>query len=70
MNLDRVRGIIRTYIGIKHSFIYKGSRNQKEEFDGYITECYPYIFIIKTTEGVIKSFSYNDFIIKSIRILP
>ena len=69
MNLDRVRNIIRTYVGTKYSFIYKGSRNQIEEFDGVITECYPYIFIIETTEGSIKAFSYNDFIIKSIRIL-
>jgi len=69
MNLDTVRNKISLYLGEKHKFIYKGSRNQIDEFEGTIINCFPSIFVIKTTNGVIKSFSYNDFIIKSIKII-
>ena len=68
MNLNKIRDIIKTYMGKEHKFIYKGTRNQIEEFTGTITNCFPSIFIIETTSGI-KSFSYNDFIIKSIKII-
>ena len=69
MNLDRVKDIVKSYKNKKYKFIYKGSRNQIEEFEGIITDCFSSIFIIETTNGFKKSFSYNDFIIKNIRII-
>ncbi len=69
MNLDSARNKVKSYLGKKLSFIYKGSRNQKEEFEGFITDCFLSIFVVETTSGVKKSFSYNDFIIKSIKII-
>lgn len=69
MNLDKVKAIVKTYMNKKYRFIYKGSRNQIEEFEGTIIDCFPSIFIIETTNGIKKSFSYNDFIIKNIKII-
>ena len=57
MNLERVKKIVRSYIGKKYRFIYKGSRNQIEEFDGIIVKCFPSIFLIETNNGTFKSFS-------------
>ena len=68
MNLDTIKKSVFDKIGKKYHFIYKGSRNQIEEFDGVITKCYPSIFIIELEDGTCKSFSYNDFIIKNIKI--
>ncbi len=55
--------------GKKCSFIFRGSRNQVEEFSGVITEIYPAIFIIKLEEGRVKSFSYSDILINNLKII-
>ena len=68
MNLDKIRNKVYEYINVPCKFIYKGSRNQVEEFNGMIVRCFPYIFLIKTEKGHYKSFSYSDFIIKNIII--
>lgn len=69
MNLDYAKNKIKEKLGIPLKFIYKGARNQVEEFEGTIVKCFPSVFIVETTDNVIKSFTYNDFIIKSIRII-
>ena len=68
MNLNRVKEMFKEKINIPCSFVYKGPRNQIEEFDGKIIQCFPSIFIVCTTDNVIKSFTYNDFIMKNIKI--
>ena len=68
MNLDRAKEKIRSYQGKTYNFIYRGTRNQIEEFEGVITKCFSSVFIIETNTGVIKSFTYNDFIVKNIKI--
>ncbi len=70
MNLDTARNKVKSYLGIHLKFIYKGARNQIEEFEGKIINCYKSIFIIETDNHGIKSFTYSDFIIKNIKILP
>ena len=47
----------------KLRFKYNGSRNQIDEFVGYIECLYPNIFTIRLIDGRIKSFSYNDVLI-------
>ena len=69
MNLDYAKELIKKELGKKLNFIYRGSRNQIEEFEGVIEKCYPSIFIIKTKDNIIKSFTYNDFIIKNLKII-
>ena len=43
-------------------FRCNGSRNQIEEFEGCIVECYNSVFVIKTN-GLSRSFSYSDVLI-------
>ena len=68
MNLDTIRNIIISRMNETCRFVYKGPRNQIEDFTGKIIKCYPSIFIILTSNNVVKSFSYNDFVIKNIKI--
>ena len=69
MNLDKAKEMVMMKLNIPCKFIYRGSRNQLEEFEGKITNCYSSVFIIRTVDGVTKSFSYNDFIIKNLKII-
>ena len=69
MNLNLIKTNIKSHLGIKHHFIYKGIRNQSEEFDGVITKLFSAIFLIQVTDGTIRSFSYNDYIIGNIIIV-
>ena len=69
MNLNRVREMIKGMMNLPCSFIYNGPRNQIERFDGMIIQCFPSVFLVRTTDCVIKSFTYNDFIIKNIKII-
>ena len=69
MNKDKAKEIISNYKGKLINFKYNGSRNQNEEFEGYIENIYNAVFTIKTKEKeVIKTFSYNDVINKSLQI--
>jgi len=68
MNLSNAKKLIFEKVGIPFHFVYKGSRNQIEEFDGIISKCFPSIFLILTTNNTVKSFSYNDYIVKNLKI--
>ena len=60
--IDKVRNDMLALKDKKIKFRYNGSRNQIEEFEGVITGCYNYVFIIDL--GYIKrSFSYSDVLI-------
>ena len=61
MILERIRESIDNKKNMSLHFIYNGSRNQVEEFDGVIKGVYKYVFTIKPDESdIIKSFSYSD----------
>ena len=69
MNLDTAKNKVREKMGLHLKFIYRGMRNQIEEFEGVITKCYPSIFIVETDINVIKSFTYSDYIIRNIKMI-
>ena len=69
MNLDTAKNRVKSYLNEHHKFIYRGTRNQIEEFEGRIVKCYKSIFIIETDNNVIKSFTYSDYIIRNIKII-
>lgn len=48
-------------------FRYNGSRNQIEEFEGIITNCYNAVFIV-LVDGLNRSFSYSDVLIGSLEV--
>ena len=60
--INKVRNDITKLVGKKLQFRYNGSRNQIEEFEGIITSCYNYVFIIDS-DNIKKSFSYSDVLI-------
>ena len=61
--INKLRERIASYKGKKVMFKYNGSRNQIEEFIGYIDSLYSNVFTIKLDNNQIKSFSYNDVLI-------
>lgn len=70
MNIDIVRNNIKQIRGKDYNFRFNGNRNQVEEFNGVITDCYPAIFIIESKEDMkVRSFSYNDIITSSLEII-
>jgi uncharacterized protein Veg len=69
MILDNVKSLIKDNIGVKHKFLYKGSRNQNDIFFGSVYKVFPAIFLIKMDNGETRCFSYNDFLISNISFL-
>lgn len=69
MNLEKVKKKVAKYLNKDCHYIYTGSRNQIEEFDGRIVELYQSIFIIETSNGIIKAFCYSDFATNNLKIL-
>ena len=69
MSVDIIRLNILKYLNEEHSFIYVGSRGLYDSFSGKIITVYPRTFIIRTDTGIIKSFSYSDYLIKVLRIV-
>ena len=62
--IEKVRNRIQSLKGRKLYFKYRGSRNQIEEFVGYVDCIYPNVFTIRLIDnGIIKSYSYNDVLI-------
>ena len=69
MMLERVRSRVRSCLNVNKKFIFHGTRNQNEEFDGIVTEMYPAVFIIKVSGGQIRSFSYSDLLVGNLEIV-
>lgn len=62
MMLDNIKEVIKSNIGKRNLFKYKGTRNQVEEFYGRVIEVYSKVFIIELDgdNSGVKSFSYAD----------
>ncbi len=69
MTISMVKKYVSDNKGVEHSFRFKGSRNQTEEFEGTITGVYPAIFVITLNDSKIRSFSYSDLLIDNLEIL-
>lgn len=69
MILDNVKRLVNSNVGKKCRFIYHGSRNQKDVFEGIITKIFPAIFIIVSSDGSTKSYSYNDVLTSTLEII-
>lgn len=69
MMISKIRERVRSNIGKKSRFVFFGNRNQVEEFEGIISECYNAVFIIELFDKQVRSFSYSDLLIGSLKIL-
>ena len=65
--IEKIRNNIIELRGKKIKFRYNGSRNQIEEFEGIIVNCYSYVFIIDLGDSK-KSFSYSDVLIGNLDV--
>jgi len=63
-----IRNYLRTKIGSNIVIIYYGSRNRKEIYKGILCKLYKNIFIIRLSNGEVKSFSYTDILTRTIQI--
>ena len=62
--INKVKLKINNLKGKEMYFKYKGSRNQVDEFIGFIDNTYSNVFTIKLKDSdVVKSYSYNDVLI-------
>ena len=57
--IEKVKQKVCDLKGKRIRFRYNGSRNQIEEFEGVIVDCYNCVFVI-ATDKVKRSFSYSD----------
>ena len=65
--IEKIRNDMLQLRDKKIKFRYNGSRNQIEEFEGIIVNCYNYVFVIDL--GYIKkSFSYSDVLIGNLDV--
>lgn len=69
MNINVAKKFVLENMKKKYKFLYKGSRNQNEEFIGVITKMFPAIFIIELPDNTIKSFCYSDLVIGNLKII-
>ncbi len=69
MMISKIKERVESYLGKKKSFIFNGSRNQIEHFDGVITAVYPSIFIVEMDAGGVRSYSYSDLAISNLEII-
>ena len=69
MTLDKIKENIKNIRNSKRRFIFHGSRNQDEEFVGFIKSVYPSVFIIELENGQIRSYSYSDLLISNLEII-
>ena len=68
MILDNVKKKIEMNKGLLKRFVFHGTRNQNEEFEGTIIKMYNSLFLVKTMDGQIRSYSYADVLISNLEI--
>lgn len=69
MTIEKIRNNITSCIGKEYLFKVNGARNQTEKFYGVITSTYKFVFLIKCSNDIVKSFSYSDVLIGNIELI-
>lgn len=68
MTLPSIRNAVKNYAGKQIIIDYDLGRNKNEILSGTINKLYNRIFTVKLDNGNIRSFSYADYITKTIKI--
>lgn len=68
MNIKTIKKYLTSKIGSKIILIYHGSRNRQEKYVGVLFRIYNNIFVIRLSDGTIKSFNYFDILTKTVQI--
>ena len=69
MMIENIKCLVRDSLEVERKFVFHGSRNMLEEFEGKIVAIYPAVFTILDNNGILKSFSYSDLLIGNLEIL-
>lgn len=67
--MNKIKNKVIENVGLKHKFIFNGSRNQVEEFEGVINKTYNKVFTILVDGHTLKSFSYSDVLTNNLEIV-
>ncbi len=67
MTLYEIKKDLSNHIGSEVNIKYNLGRNKYEDYKATIKELYDYVFVVESKYGI-KSFSYSDVMIKTIRI--
>ena len=67
MNTDKVKLYIKSLLGKKVLIKVNVGRNKYEHYEGIISNVYPYLFTVETT-NLVKSFSYSDVLTKDVQL--
>ena len=67
--IENIKCLVRDSLEVERKFVFHGSRNMHEEFEGKIVALYPAVFTILDNNGILKSFSYSDLLIGNLEIL-
>lgn len=66
--IDKIKKNIKDNMGNNVRLVINNLRNRSEECKGIIVETYNYVFVIKTDNNVLKSFSYSDVLTQNIEL--
>lgn len=69
MMISKIKEQVKQCMGKKKTFVFYGSRNQTDKFDGVITAMYPGVFIITLETGGVRAYSYSDLLISNLEII-
>ena len=69
MTISEVKSELNNIVGKEVTIKYNLGRNKYEKYDVVIKELYSNIFLVELKENMIKSFSYTDVIINTIKII-
>ena len=68
MNIEIIKEKLNDYVGHDVVIRYDLGRNKYESYQVKIKKLYNYIFLVETINKEIKSFSYSDVIMNTIKI--
>lgn len=67
MNINKVKEFVSSLVSRECVFRVNAGRNKWEKFQGVIVSVYDNVFTV-ISDGLIKSYSYNDVLIKDVVI--
>ena len=68
MQVETVKDELLKHLGKNATIKYNLGRNKVEEYQVKIKKLYNHVFLVETSNSQIKSFSYSDVIMKTIKI--
>lgn len=69
IRIEKIKEDINSKKGKELHFHFKGSRGQVDDFDGFITDTFNGVFLVRSSSNDrVKSFSYSDILINNLSV--